>query len=50
MSILDLLSNKSLFLSSNGKLANCQSKNPDECELFIVEGDYTLFLYLNTFL
>lgn len=33
------LSNKSLFLSSNGKLANCQSKNPDECELFIVEGD-----------
>ncbi|MBN1114263.1 MAG: DNA topoisomerase (ATP-hydrolyzing) subunit B [Oligoflexia bacterium] len=22
-----------------GKMADCQSKNPDECELFIVEGD-----------
>lgn len=22
-----------------GKLADCSSKNPDECELFIVEGD-----------
>lgn len=24
---------------SNGKLANCESKNPEECEVFIVEGD-----------
>src|SRR6185312_12549456 len=22
-----------------GKLADCQSNNPDECEIFIVEGD-----------
>ena len=24
---------------SNGKLANCESKNSEECEVFIVEGD-----------
>ena len=24
---------------SNGKLANCERKNPEECEVFIVEGD-----------
>jgi len=24
---------------SNGKLANCESRNPDICEIFIVEGD-----------
>lgn len=24
---------------SNEKLANCESKNPEECEVFIVEGD-----------
>ena len=22
-----------------GKLADCSSKNPDECEIYIVEGD-----------
>ena len=24
---------------TNGKLANCESRNPEECEVFIVEGD-----------
>ena len=33
-----LVKNKFSF-DSNGKLANCISKNPDECEIFIVEGD-----------
>jgi DNA gyrase subunit B len=27
------------LLSLPGKLADCQSKNPQECEIFIVEGD-----------
>jgi DNA gyrase subunit B len=37
----DLTRRKSLLESSAmpGKLADCSSKNPDECELFIVEGD-----------
>ena len=26
-------------IDSNGKLANCESRNPKECEVFIVEGD-----------
>ena len=26
-------------IDSNGKLANCESRNPAECEVFIVEGD-----------
>lgn len=32
-------SKKRFSFDSNGKLANCESKNPEECEIFIVEGD-----------
>lgn len=36
----NLLSPKKRFsFDSNGKLSNCESKNPEECEIFIVEGD-----------
>jgi DNA gyrase subunit B len=37
----DLTRRKSLLESAAmpGKLADCSSRNPDECELFIVEGD-----------
>lgn len=36
----NLLSGKKRFsFDSNGKLANCESRNPEECEIFIVEGD-----------
>ncbi|TMK62567.1 MAG: DNA topoisomerase (ATP-hydrolyzing) subunit B [Actinobacteria bacterium] len=37
----DLTRRKSLLDGNSmpGKLADCASKNPDECELFIVEGD-----------
>lgn len=36
----NLLSSKKKFsFDSNGKLANCESRNPEECEIFIVEGD-----------
>lgn len=31
--------NKTATLTVNGKLASCQSKNPEEAEIFIVEGD-----------
>lgn len=30
---------KGIQLQTNGKLTNAQSRNPEECELFIVEGD-----------
>ena len=31
---------KSKFsIDSNGKLSNCESRKPEECEIFIVEGD-----------
>lgn len=30
---------KAVQLQTNGKLTNCRSRNPEECELFIVEGD-----------
>lgn len=37
----ELVQRKSAFGSGGlpGKLADCSSKNPDECELFLVEGD-----------
>lgn len=35
----NMLSKTKFSFDSNGKLANCISKNPDECEIFIVEGD-----------
>ena len=35
----NLLTKQKYSFDSNGKLANCESKNPEECEVFIVEGD-----------
>lgn len=35
----NLLSKSKFSFDSNGKLANCISKDPSECEIFIVEGD-----------
>ena len=35
----NLLVKPKFSIDSNGKLANCESKNPAECEVFIVEGD-----------
>lgn len=35
----NLLSKPKFSIDSNGKLANCESRNPAECEVFIVEGD-----------
>lgn len=35
----NLLSKPKFSIDSNGKLANCESRNPEECEVFIVEGD-----------
>lgn len=35
----NLLTKQKFSFDSNGKLANCESKNPAECEIFIVEGD-----------
>ena len=35
----NLLQKSKYSFDSNGKLANCISKNPEECEIFIVEGD-----------
>lgn len=35
----NLLTKPKFSCDSNGKLANCESRNPDECEVFIVEGD-----------
>lgn len=34
-----LLSKSSFSFEGNGKLRNCISKKPEECEIFIVEGD-----------
>lgn len=35
----NLLSKQKFSIDSNGKLANCESRKPEECEVFIVEGD-----------
>lgn len=35
----NLLTKQKFSFDSNGKLANCESRNPDQCEIFIVEGD-----------
>ena len=35
----NLLTKQKFSIDSNGKLANCESRNAEECEVFIVEGD-----------
>ena len=35
----NLLSKQKYSFDSNGKLANCESRDPSKCEIFIVEGD-----------
>jgi DNA gyrase subunit B len=35
----NLLSRPKFSIDSNGKLANCESRSAQECEVFIVEGD-----------
>ena len=35
----NLLTKQKFSFDSNGKLANCESRNPEQCEIFIVEGD-----------
>ncbi len=35
----NMLSRSKYSFDSNGKLANCISRDPSECEIFIVEGD-----------
>ncbi|MBO4373925.1 MAG: DNA gyrase subunit B [Lachnospiraceae bacterium] len=35
----NLLSKQKYSFDSNGKLANCESRDPKKCEIFIVEGD-----------
>ena len=35
----NLLTKQKYSFDSNGKLANCESRNVKECEIFIVEGD-----------
>lgn len=35
----NLLVKQKFSCDTNGKLANCESHNPEECEIFIVEGD-----------
>jgi DNA gyrase subunit B len=35
----NLLTKQKFSFDSNGKLANCESKDPSLCEIFIVEGD-----------
>ncbi len=35
----NMLTKQKFSFDSNGKLANCESKDPAQCEIFIVEGD-----------
>jgi len=35
----NMLTKSKFSFDSNGKLANCESKDPSKCEIFIVEGD-----------
>ena len=35
----NMLTQSKFSFESNGKLANCESKDPSKCEIFIVEGD-----------
>lgn len=35
----NLLTKQKFSFDSNGKLANCESRDPEKCEIFIVEGD-----------
>lgn len=35
----NMLVKQKLSIDSNGKLSNCESRKPEECEIFIVEGD-----------
>ena len=35
----NMLTRQKFSFDSNGKLANCTSKDPSKCEIFIVEGD-----------
>ena len=35
----NMLSKSKFSFDSNGKLANCESRDPSKCEIFIVEGD-----------
>ena len=35
----NMLSKSKFSFDSNGKLANCESRDPEKCEIFIVEGD-----------
>ncbi len=35
----NLLSKSKFVMEGNGKLSNCESRKPEECEVFIVEGD-----------
>ncbi len=35
----NLLSKQKYSFDGNGKLSNCESKDPSKCEIFIVEGD-----------
>ena len=35
----NLLTKQKYSFDSNGKLANCESRDPKQCEIFIVEGD-----------